>query len=132
MNLSCRLEPSLLMPRSEDFSQERFSFDIRRPRLTRRNRVTRPDVGSGLTLGEQDVPPRPFFRDILLTPVSLPVTPQSSLIEGRGAEAHCGAGARAVPAGGFAACSRAAWASCLPALRPGWEVHPWTGTGEGG
>jgi hypothetical protein len=40
-------------------------------------------------------------------------------------------GARAVPAGGFAVRSRAAWASCLPALRPGWEVHPWTGTGEG-
>src|SRR5580692_11095675 len=27
---------------------------------------------------------------------------------------------------------RAAWASCLPALRPGWEVLPWTGTGDGG
>src|ERR1700722_17494497 len=52
--------------------------------------------------------------------------------EGHGAEAHRVMGARAVPAGGFAACSRAAWASCLPALRPGWEVHPWTGTGEGG
>src|SRR5580700_1192300 len=52
--------------------------------------------------------------------------------EGHDAEAHRVMGARAVPAGGFAACSRAAWASCLPALRPGWEVHPWTGTGEGG
>jgi hypothetical protein len=47
-------------------------------------------------------------------------------------EAHRVMGARAVPAGGFAVCFRAAWASCLPALRPGWEVHPWTGTGEGG
>ena len=73
-----------------------------------------------------------FFRDGRLTLVPNPVTLQSSLIEGRGAEAHRVMGARAVPAGGFAACSRAAWASCLPALRPRWEVHPWTGTGEGG
>jgi hypothetical protein len=67
-----------------------------------------------------------------LTLVSITVTKQSSLREGRGAEAHRVMGARAVPAGGFAVRSRAAWASCLPALRPGWEVHPWTGTGEGG
>src|SRR6202044_224011 len=68
----------------------------------------------------------------LLTYVSSSVTSQSSLREGHDAEAHCVMGARAVPAGGFAVCSRAAWASCLPTLRPGWEVHPWTGTGEGG
>jgi hypothetical protein len=67
-----------------------------------------------------------------LTLVSDTVTAYSSLIEGHGAEAHRVMGARAVPAGGFAACSRAAWVSCLPALRPGWEVHPWTGIGEGG
>src|SRR6202012_902486 len=73
-----------------------------------------------------------FFGDDLLTFVSILVTSSSSLREGRGAEAHRVMGARAVPAGGFAACSRAAWASCLPALRPGGEVHPWTGTGEGG
>src|SRR6202008_4805195 len=39
-----------------------------------------------------------------------------ALREGHGAEAHRVMGARAVPAGGFAACSRAVWASCLPAL----------------
>jgi hypothetical protein len=73
-----------------------------------------------------------YHVTFLLTHVSTSVTSQSSLREGHGAEAHRVMGARAVPAGGFAACSRAAWASCLPALRPGWEVHPWTGTGEGG
>jgi len=41
-------------------------------------------------------------------------------------------GAGAVPAGGFAIRSRAAWASCLPAWWPGCEVHRWTGTGEAG
>ena len=61
---------------------------------------------------------------------AMTTTPQT--LEGHGAEAHRVMGARAVPAGGFAGCSRAVWASCLPALRPGWEVHPWTGTGEGG
>jgi hypothetical protein len=59
---------------------------------------------------------RNFLRDNLLTFVSVIVTSLSSLIEGHGAEAHRVMGARAVPAGGFAACSRAAWASCLPAL----------------
>ncbi len=61
-----------------------------------------------------------------LTCVPIPVTLASSLIEGRGAEAHRVMGARAVPAGGFAACSRAAWVSvsrhddrggrCIPGL----------------
>src|SRR5580704_14895399 len=49
---------------------------------------------------------RIFFRDASLTLVSFTVTSQSSLIEGRGAEAHRVMRARAVPAGGFAACSR--------------------------
>jgi hypothetical protein len=42
-----------------------------------------------------------------LTLVSITVTKQSSLREGRGAEAHRVMGVGAVPAGGFAGCSRA-------------------------
>jgi len=49
--------------------------------------------------------------------------------EGRLGEVDLKAGARAVPARGVTTRSRAAWASCLPALRPAREVHrlnrPW-------
>jgi hypothetical protein len=57
-----------------------------------------------------------FFRDYTLTLVPIAATSQSSLREGRGAEARRAMAAKAVPAGGFAVRSRAAWASCLPAL----------------
>lgn len=52
--------------------------------------------------------------------------------EGHGAEAHRVMGARAVPAGGFAACSRAAWVSASRHYDRGGRCIPGLGQAKAG
>src|SRR5258708_32946788 len=68
----------------------------------------------------------------ILTCVPITVTPQSSLIEGHDAEAHRVMGARAVPAGGFAGCSRAAWVSASRHYDRGGRCIPGLGQAKAG
>src|ERR1700689_276053 len=92
---------------------------LTRCRHVRGSALTGSDIGNVGCSSATVVPPGGLHLPVCREseyPSSEGSSPNLRSFEGHGAEAHRLMGARAVPAGGFAVRSRAAWASCLPAL----------------